>query len=496
MSKIIVEMKSISKTFEATLALDKVFFDCREGEVHGLVGENGAGKSTLVKILAGVHQPDDTGEIILWGKRVSINNPHIAEKLGIGIVFQEPRLIPYLDVAENIFLGREPLSKRGFIDSRSMYSKTVELLDELNFKSINPSTKTCKLSAPEQQAAEIARALALNAKIIIMDEPTSYLDLKETEHLFDIIRSLKSQGITIIYISHRLEELFQIVDRATVLRDGKLVGTLESKEMSKSALIQMMVGRPLSLTFPKKSKYRGEKVLSVKNLVRKGVLQNISFCVYKGEILGIAGLVGSGRTELVRCIFGLDPVDEGEIYINGVRIDDNNPRKAMKYGIALVPEDRKGDGLMASLSVQENVTLPILNRISRFKYVNDKQGKKEVEKVVKELDIRLSNINQEMGSLSGGNQQKVILGKWLLLNPNLVILDEPTHGIDVGVKKEIYYLMRELCNKGVAVMIISSELPEILGMSDRIIIMSEGRIVTKVSSDEATEEKILTFATH
>jgi len=496
MNETILEMRNISKTFPGTRALDKVFFSAQKAEIRGLVGENGAGKSTLVKILAGAYQPDN-GEILLWGKRVNIANPHIAQELGISMVYQEPRLISYLDVAENVFLGQEPYLKFGFIDSQSIYSKTVKLLNELNVN-INPRAKIYELNVSEQRIVEIVKALASNAKIVIMDEPTSSLDLQETQRLFDVLRSLKSQGITSIYISHRLEEVFQMVDRVTVLRDGKIVGTLESEEMDRSTLVKMMVGRSLNLVFPEKGKSRGgEKILSVRGLTRKGVLHNVNLCAYRREILGIAGLVGSGRTELARCIFGLDPIDEGEIYINGIRIDVNHkPKKAIKCGTVFVTEDRIGEGLIGLLSVRENITLPILHRVSRFKFIVKKREKRETEKVVKDLDIRVSNIDQRMSSLSGGNQQKAIIGKWLSLNPQLVILDEPTRGIDVGAKTEIHHLIRELCNRGVPVVMISSELPEILGMSDRIIVMSEGCIVAELASDEATEEKIIAFATH
>ncbi len=485
-------MNNISKTFDGVKALHSVTFSCREGEIHGLVGENGAGKSTLVKILSGVHQPDKGGDILLWGKKCTVSNPILAEKLGIGMVFQEPRLLPDLDVAENVFVANEPLTRGGrFIDSRTMYRKTEALLASLNFRSLDVTMKVRRLSAPEKQAVEIARVLALNAKIIIMDEPTSSLDLNDTDNLFTVLDNLRKQGITVIYISHRLEELFRITDRVTVLRDGRVTGTLQSGEMKRDTLVNLMIGRSLDMVFPEKSKSRGEKILEVKNLRRDGVLHDISFEAYRGEVLGIAGLVGSGRTELMRSIVGLDGISEGEITINGKKRDfTTNPRKSMTSGVVYVTEDRKGEGILPTLSVKENVTMPILDRISRLRFVNDRKGEKEAAKVIKDLDVKLAGLNQEIMALSGGNQQKVILGRWLLLEPKLIILDEPTQGIDVGVKRDIYHLIRKLCDSGVAVIMISSDLPEILGMSDRIIILSEGKIVAQLSGAEATEEII------
>ncbi len=495
MDGLILEMRNISKTFDGGKALSNVNFSCHKGEIHGLVGENGAGKSTLMKILLGVHQPDKGGEIVLWGKRCVVSNPRVADKLGIGMVFQEPRLIPDLDVAENVFIGNEPLTRKTrHIDSKAMYDKTAEILNSLNFKSLDMHTKVNRLSAPEKQAVEIARVLALDAKIIVMDEPTSSLGLNDTENLFKVLSYLKGRGITVIYISHRLDELFQITDRVTVLRDGNVTGTLKSSEMKKDQLINLMIGRSLSMVFPVKSKARGDLILDVKGLSREGVLRDISFRAYRGEVLGFAGLVGSGRTELMRSICGLDPVDKGEITFNGARKSlKASPKKTMKSGLVYVSEDRKGEGIMSSLSVKENVILPILDRISTLHFINDAKGKKETEEAVKNLDVKLRDIYQEISSLSGGNQQKVILGRWLMLGPRLIILDEPTQGIDVGVKRDIYLLVRELCNSGMAVILISSDLPEIIGMSDRVIVLSEGRIVTELSADEATEEKICSY---
>ena len=495
MGDLILEMRNISKTFDGGKALNEVNFSCYHGEIHGLVGENGAGKSTLVKILSGVHQPDKGGEIVLWGKKCIVNNPRVAEKLGIGMVFQEPRLIPDLDIAENVFIGNEPLTKKiRHIDSKAMYEKTAEILNSLNFKALDMYTKVNRLSAPEKQAVEIARVLALNAKIVVLDEPTSSLGLSDTENLFKVLRYLKSQGITIIYISHRLDELFQITDRVTVLRDGNITGTLKSSEMKKDQLINMMIGRSLNMVFPEKSRSRGELILDVKGLCREGVLHDISFKAYRGEVLGVAGLVGSGRSELMRSICGLDPVDKGEITFNGTKKNLKlSPKKTMKLGLVYVSEDRKGEGIMSSLSVKENVILPILDRISKFLFINDRKGRKETEEVVKNLDVKLRNIYQEVSSLSGGNQQKVILGRWLMLGPQLIILDEPTQGIDVGVKRDIYLLIRKLCDRGMAVIMISSDLPEIIGMSDRVIVLSEGKIVSELSAEEATEEKICSY---
>jgi len=496
MGEPVLEMKNISKTFDGGKALDGVNFSCYAGEVHGLVGENGAGKSTLVKILSGVHQPDKGGEIHLWGKKCVIGNPRIAEELGIGMVFQEPRLIPDLDVAENVFIGNEPMKKRGSIDSKRMSELTKGFLRSLNFGSLDVHTKAARLSAPEKHAVEIARVLALNAKIIVLDEPTSSLGLNDTANLFKVLGGLKDRGISIIYISHRLDELFQITDRVTVLRDGRLTGTLKSTEMQREQLINLMIGRPLNMVYPEKSgsRSRGDPILEVTGLRRDGVLHDISFKAYRGEVLGLAGLVGAGRSELMRSVFGLDPVDGGGVVFDGRRKSRKVAlKKTMASGFVYVSEDRKGEGILSSLSVKENAIVPILDRISRMGFVNDRKGKKEANHIVEDLDVKVASIQQEISSLSGGNQQKVIVGRWLKLNPKLIVLDEPTQGIDVGVKQELYRLIRRLCDEGVAVILISSDLPEILGMSDRVIVISDGRIAAELSSEEATEERICSY---
>jgi len=490
----ILEMRNISKAFPGVQALDNVSFKCKKGEVMALVGENGAGKSTLMKILVGVYQADK-GEIILRGERVKVTNPREAQKLGISIIYQELNLLPYLDVAENILLGREP--RRGLvINMAELYFQANEWLKGLSI-GINPRTPVYKLSVAQQQMVEIIKALSLNANLIIMDEPSSSLSGHELNSLFDRIHLLQSKGITVIYISHRLDEIFEVADRVTVLKDGKLVGTLGCKTADKSTLIRMMVGRTLDETYPEKAEaaVSSKEVFSVVDLSSEEKFQNINFKVHKGEILGIAGLVGAGRTELAKAIFGAEPPDKGEIYLNGEKIDIDTPNKAIKSGIGFVTEDRRKEGLIIGLSVRKNITLPSLNRVTQLGFIDNKEERKIVKGLVRDLDIKTPSIDWEVEYLSGGNQQKVILAKWLATMSQFIIFDEPTRGIDVGAKAEIYHLMRELAKKGIAILMISSELPEILGMCDRILVMHEGHIAGELPSKKATEEEIMFLAT-
>lgn len=495
MDETILEMRNIRKEFPGVLALDNACIEVKKGEVHILTGENGAGKSTLMKILAGAYKKD-SGEIILRGKRVEILSPKHAQDLGISMIYQELNLVPYLTVAENIFLGREPVSQKApfQIDWQQMYKKTKYVLESLHID-INPMAIVKELGIAKQQMVEIAKALSLNSDIIIMDEPTAALTKQEIENLFEIIKRIKNEGVSIIYISHRLEEYAEIGDRVTVMRDGKTIATLNVKDTNIEELIRLMVGRELKEKYPKISILIGEEIFKVKNLERKGVLKNISFSVREGEIVGIAGLVGAGRTELARAIFGADKIDKGEIYVEGKKVNISKPKDAINCGIALVPEDRKGQGLVLSMSVAHNITLATLDKFAGFQKINLSKELATVKEFIQKLKVKTPHYNQKVMYLSGGNQQKVVLAKWLLANSKVFILDEPTRGIDVGGKLEVYLLINELAKNGAGVILISSELPEILGMCDRILVMCRGEIVAELSREEATQEKILYYAT-
>ncbi len=490
----IFEMNGISKTFPGVQALDKVDFACVPGEIHALVGENGAGKSTLMKVLAGAYRLDE-GEIHVKGKQVSFSSPKDAQVNGISIIYQEFNLIPELNVAENIFLGREPLKMKGFvIDNEHLYQRSKELLASLE-AGINPHEKVKNLSVAQQQMVEIAKALCLNADIIVMDEPSAVVSGKELESLFRIISSLKKSGKSIVYISHRIDEIFQIADRATVLKDGKLVGTVCPKEIEKSEIVRMMVGRSLGRTFPKKERGEKKEILSLKKVCRGKVLKDISLKVYTGEILGIAGLVGSGRTDLARVIFGADGFDSGEMLFEGKDVKWLNPKTAISDGIGFVTEDRKTEGFVGCLSVKENLTSLILPEISKWGWIDAAAQDETAEACVEQFNIVTAGLEQEIQYLSGGNQQKAILAKWISAGPKLIIMDEPTRGVDVGAKVEIYQIIRRMAKEGKAVIMISSELPEIIGMSDRIAVMHEGRLMREISGLDATEEQILMMAT-
>ena len=485
----ILEMTHIRKAFPGVVALDDVHFELRKGEVHILLGENGAGKSTLVKILSGAYQKDG-GKILLDGQAIEIKNPKHAQDLGISIIYQELNLIPHLSAGENIFLGREPARYAGVIHRKKLFESAQKILDSLRVK-ISARNLVKNLGIAQQQMVEVAKALSTDAKILIMDEPTSALTEYEIKELFAAIRMLKEKGVSIIYISHRLEELFEIGDRVTVLRDGRYIGTHNIKEISKPELIRLMVNRELTEQFPKQAAQRGEEILRVENLEREGVLKNISFNLFRGEILGIAGLLGSGRTELARAIFGVDKIDAGKIYVKGQLQKINSPRRAIGLGIGFLTEDRKTQGLILILPVKENICLPGVKRFSRMGIMKVKEEKLAANRFVKELRIKTPGINQKVLFLSGGNQQKVVLSKWLCSQADIFIFDEPTRGIDVGSKVEIYHFMNRLTESGVAIIMISSELPEISGMSDRILVMHRGRITGEFSAEEATQEKIL-----
>lgn len=488
-----LELRGISKRFPGVQALSGVTFTCRKGEVHALVGENGAGKSTLIKVLSGAHQPDG-GEIILNGNRVTIRSPYDALQLGIGVIYQEFTLIPYLNTIENIFLGHEK-TNAGFVQFGKMSKTASSLLYDTLGMQFDLKRPVAYLSVAQKQMVEIAKALALNAEILVMDEPSAPLTSHELENLFEVIEVLRKQGVTIIYISHRLEEIFRIADRVTVLKDGRVVGTDDVKNLTKELLIEMMVGRDLSgHYFADKGSGRGKPILSVRNLCQAGRLNGITFDVYEKEIVGIAGLVGSGRSELMRAIFGADKLDSGEIEIDGRIVHIQGPKQAADYGIGFVPEDRKIDGLCLPLEVKVNMTLASLKQISTLGVLNTANEKRVVQDQINRLRVVTPSMNQIVGNLSGGNQQKVVLAKWLVAGCKIIILDEPTRGIDVGAKAEIYHLMRELAEAGAAVIMVSSELPEILGMSDRILVMREGSIAAELSPEQATENLILRYA--
>jgi len=493
MSEYIVEMSHISKSFPGVKALDDVSLQLKAGEVLALLGENGAGKSTLMKILSGVYTKDE-GEIKVFGQTVDVMTPKKAQELGIAMIHQELNLCPHLSVAENIFLGRE-MVKSAMLQESEMNEKAKALLHRLNVD-IDPNAIVGDLSVSKQQLVEIAKALSINARVLVMDEPTSALTAEEIEQLFEIIRKLKSEGCGIIYISHRLEELQHIVDRVIIMRDGKYITSMNFKDTTIPEIISYMVGREIKDRFPRVECQRGKKIFEVRNLNAGRLVRDINLELYEGEIVGIAGLMGAGRTETTRAIFGADPKDSGQIFVDGREVTINSPIDAIRAGIVLVPEDRRKDGLCVKLSVRENIALPNLDILcSAAGVVDRKKEQNMVEKTIRDLNIKLPNPEVDAASLSGGNQQKVVVGKWLARNSRVVIFDEPTRGIDVAAKVEIYNIMNELKRQGIGVLFVSSEMPEILGISDRIIIMCDGRVTGELSIEEATENRIMEYAT-
>jgi rhamnose transport system ATP-binding protein len=487
----ILELTNVSKSFPGVRALDGVHFDMRPGEVHALLGENGAGKSTMIKIVSGVHKPD-TGEMKVDGRPVSFNNPREAQALGIATIYQELSLYPELTVAENIFMGHAPRGLFGMLDWGTMAKRAQEILASLNIHDMDVGRKVGSMSVGNRQRVEIAKALSLNARILIMDEPTAALTEADVQRLFGIVRLLKERGVGIIYISHRLEEVFVLADRVTVLRDGQYVATKDVKDTTEDELISMMVGRTIENLFPKLETKIGAPVLEVRNLWRKPLTRDVSLTVHSGEIVGLAGLVGSGRSELAQVVFGMTPAESGEILINGQRVTIKHPGQAMKLGIAYVPEDRGTQGLVKQMCIRENVSLAILRSMVKGAFVDRKSEKKLATSTIETLRIRAYSPEQVVNKLSGGNQQKVVVGKWLASQPKLLIMDEPTRGVDVGAKAEIHRLISELAAQGLAILMISSELPEVLGMSDRVLVMREGRLVAEFSRAEATQEKVVT----
>ena len=493
MSEAILELKNITKSFSGVEVLHQVAFNLKRGEVHALLGENGAGKSTLVKVITGVHQPD-SGEIYLNGEQVHFGDARDSRQAGIAAIYQELSLFPDLDVAENIFVGRQPTTRGGRVDWRKLYAEAGELLTSLGVH-LDLKQKARNLSIAQQQMVEIARAFSINARILIMDEPTSSLTLSEVADLFRLVRRLRGDGTAILFISHRLEELFELADCITVLRDGSYVDTRPIQEVTRDDLIRMMVGRTITNLFPKQDVPAGDVILKVDHLSHEGTFQDISFELRKGEILGMAGLVGAGRTNVARTLFGVEPATSGTIQIYGKDIRITSPQQAIQLGLAYVPEDRLLHGLIPAMQINANISLPMLQDYANRGWLQTQAERKAAYDVACQMEVRANNIWQRARELSGGNQQKVVLAKWLLTNPNILILDEPTRGIDVGTKAAVHALMSKLASEGMAILMISSELPEVLGMSDRIIVMREGHMTAHFTRAEATQEKIITAAT-
>jgi rhamnose transport system ATP-binding protein len=494
MNSCILEMKGIKKYFYGVKALDGVDFKIRHGEVHALIGENGAGKSTLVKILAGVHQPT-TGTIILNDKPVQFPSPQVSQQAGISAIHQEATMFLELSIAENIFMGHHIRNKsNGLLSWKEMKSKTQTLLDKLELD-IHPDTKVKNLSVAQRHMVEIAKALSLNAKIVIMDEPTSALTLKEVEYLYKIIKKLKSEGKAIIFISHKFDEVFEIADYFTVLRDGKYIGEGRMADVTIDKVIQMVIGRSLEQMYPKLEAEQGDIILKVENLTKIGLFKNVSFELHKGEILGFFGLVGAGRSEVMQTIFGIDSKTSGDIFIDGEKVNISNPSNAMNFGLAYLPEDRQIQGAILAMNIRENITLPIIDRISGHFFLDRNREFEITDEYGKHIEIRASGWEQLVEDLSGGNQQKVVLAKWIATKPRILIMDEPTKGIDVATKATVHNFISELAKQGIAVILISSELPEILGMSNNIIVMHEGVVTAKFTREESNSEKIIKAAT-
>lgn len=495
MGEVLVLMEGIDKSFPGVRALDQCRFELNAGEVHALVGENGAGKSTLMKVLAGIYDRD-AGQIFYKGKAVEIPNPRAAQHYGISIIHQELNLMPHLTVAQNMFIGREPRKARFMLDEDEINRKARQVFERMNLN-LDPSTRVSKLTVATQQMVEIAKALSFNSQVLIMDEPTAALTDSEIEELFHITRQLRDKGVGIVHISHRLEELKLISDRVTVMRDGHYIDTVQTKETSIDQIISMMVGRTIYGGAPEVPEDNGQEVvLEVKNLNRGKVLKDVSFTLKKGEILGFAGLMGAGRTEVARAVFGADTVDSGEIYIKGKKVDIKSPRDAVKNGIGYLSEDRKRYGLALKMDVETNIVLASLDKfMSSVGVISGSGARKTAGHYVDALSIKTPGLQQKVKNLSGGNQQKVVIGKWLTADTDILIFDEPTRGIDVGAKSEIYKLLNDLAQQGKSIIMISSELPEILRMSHRVIVMCEGRITGELDTADATQEEIMRYAT-
>ena len=488
LSEYVLELKNITKIFPGVKALDGVQFKLKKGEIHALMGENGAGKSTFIKVITGVHQPDE-GSIILDGKEVRFKNPLEAQKAGIAAIYQHVTAYPQLTVAENIFMGHEKI-KNGFISWKQMNEEADKLIKELNgdFKATD---EMGTLSVAQQQMVEIAKAISMNARIIIMDEPTAALTKRESEELYRITEKFRDQGAAIIFISHRFEDMYRLASMVTVFRDSQYIGTYRVNEISNKALITAMVGREITDLFPKPEVELGEEVLAVKNLTKAGVFEDISFSLRKGEIVGLTGLVGAGRTEVVETIYGADTYDSGKVIIEGKEVKIKNVEEALKLGIGLVTEDRQKKGLILDWGIGKNITLSEVKKYGKGLFTDERKEEQIAKQLAEEVDVKAVTIFDKASSLSGGNQQKVVVAKILASDLKVLILDEPTKGVDVGAKAEIYAIMGELAKKGFAILMISSEMPEILGMSDRIIVMCDGKITGELSREEASQELIL-----
>jgi inositol transport system ATP-binding protein len=491
----LLEVAGVRKEFPGVVALDDVSFRLKAGTVHALMGENGAGKSTLMKIIAGIYQPD-SGTLRLRGSDIRLASPLDALQNGIAMIHQELNLMPYMTVAENIWIRREPKTRIGFVDHGELRRKTAALFQKLNIN-IDPEVEVRDLSVANRQMVEIAKAVSYESDVLIMDEPTSALTEREVQHLFEIIRDLQAQGKGIVYITHKMNELFEIADEVSVFRDGRYIGTRAAGEVTRDDIIQMMVGREITQMFPKETVPIGDVHLSVRNLSLKGVFHDVSFDVRAGEILGVAGLVGSGRSNVAEALFGVTPATSGEIWINGQKAAINNPGAAMKHGMAFLTEDRKETGCFLILDVQENMQMAILNQgFVKGGFVAEAEVNRNCDKMKDALRVKTPDMHERVENLSGGNQQKVLIGRWLLTHPRILILDEPTRGIDVGAKAEIHKLITRLAGDGVAVIMISSEMPEVLGMSDRIMVMHEGRVTGFLDRAEADQVRIMELASH
>jgi ribose transport system ATP-binding protein len=488
----LLRMTGITKTFPGVLALNKINFEIKSGEVLGLLGENGAGKSTLVKIIGGILKPE-AGSISFKGDQVEIQNPNDAKKLGVSIVHQEHNLIPNLTIADNLFLGREKTRLPFVIDAHQSNRSARTLLERVGLN-LSPDTVVADLSVSQRQMVEVAKALSTQTQLLIMDEPTSSLMTNEAEILFSIIQELARSGVAILYISHKMEEIYRLCNRVHILRDGQDIGVFALHEVSEKTIINMMVGRELESLFVKTQNVIGEEVLRVENVSTKTGVKQVSFNLRCGEVLGFAGLVGAGRSEIMRAIFGIDELTGGEVFLEGKKVHIRSPEDAVRLGFGFVPEDRKEQGLILGMSINENISLANLDHLNRFGIINRKKEKETTISYMRSLRIKAVNENQRTNSLSGGNQQKVVLSKWLSTNPKVLILDEPTRGIDVGAKQEIYELINDLSKKGVAIILISSELVEIISMSDRIFVMHNGASKGELGTNDVTQEKIMSLA--
>lgn len=488
-----IEMSGIMKSFGGNTVLNNAGFQLKSGEVHALMGENGAGKSTLMKILTGVYTKDG-GTILVDGREVEYKSAKEAENAGIVFIHQELNVLFDLTVEENMFLGKEIKNKFGVCKTKEMRAKVKEILDRLGVQ-ISPTERMDRLSVGQQQMIEIAKALMVDAKVLIMDEPTAALTQRETEVLFEVIQSLREKGVSIVYISHRMEEIFELCDRITILRDGVYIGTENIAEITMNDVVKMMIGREIGERYPVRDCKIGKTMFEVQNLTLENTFENISFSVKEGEILGVSGLMGAGRTEIMNSIFGSLPYTSGKILIDGKELKKTSPSVAMKHGIGFITEDRKVEGLLLDKDIKTNIALANLSKISKNGILKKKKEKELVQNGIKELNIKCFDANHICEKLSGGNQQKVVFAKWVYTNPKLLILDEPTRGVDIGAKKEIYQIMNDLAKKGVAIIMVSSELPEILGMSDRVLVIHEGKVGGILKKEEASEEKIMTLAT-